>query len=76
MTKKAQKTKLERPLYDYLNGNKEVLSRDGKTYNVVLLPNFSERSFITMGDLGFLTGQALLDYLEIKEREFNGKNRG
>jgi hypothetical protein len=76
MTKKAQKTKLERPLYDYLNGNKEVLSRDGKTHNVVLLPNFSERSFITMGDLGLLTGQALLDYLKIKEEEFNGKNRG
>lgn len=73
MTKKIPRSKSTHALYDYLNGNKSILSRDGKTHNVVLLPNFSEKSFITMGDLGFLTGEALLDYL--KEKELNGKDR-
>lgn len=66
MPKKIIEKKSDHFLYDYLNGDKSILSRDGKKANVVLIPNFSEKSFITMGDLGFLCGNAKEDYEKIK----------
>lgn len=66
MPKKIVEKKADHFLYDYLNGDKSILTRDGKKPNVVILPHFSEGSFMHMGDTGFLTGEALKDYLDMK----------
>lgn len=62
-------------LYDYFKGDKCRLSHDGKKVHVVIIPNFSDSSFVEMGDKGFLIGDALKDYIAIKERNDTNTRR-
>lgn len=67
MKKKKEKQKTNKPvLYDYWKGDKEKLTRDGKKVDIVLLPNLSKNTLTEMGDLGYLTGQAYIDYIKAK----------
>lgn len=53
--------------YDYLYPNKkDILTRDGKKPDIILIPGLSDNTLIEIGNLGFLKGQAYLDYLERK----------
>jgi soluble lytic murein transglycosylase-like protein len=49
-------------LYDYLKGNKKVLSHDGKTPSIVIIENINDDVFEELGRRNMLTGKALEDY--------------
>lgn len=51
--------------YDYLNGNKRILTI-AKNPDVLLIPGFNyPQTFIEMGDKGYLKGEALKDYIKL-----------
>lgn len=52
--------------YDYLNNNKRILTI-AKNPDVILIPGFNyPQTFIEMGEKGYLKGNALKDYLNLK----------
>ena len=78
--KKTTQTSLlpkEKTLYDYFGpapfplDNKIciVLSFTGKKSEVTLFPPTVLEDFIKMGDQGFLTGKAFIDYTHLKNKE-------
>jgi len=68
----------ERTLYDYFEKPSEKMDSISLTYteeksDVVLLPPDALKTFLEMGDKGFLKGKAFIDYTNLKEGRKSGK---
>lgn len=75
MARKKQTTFIEESKqgYDYFDGKKDGLSRDGsKIMDIYLLPSFRKDTLGTLYRLGLLKGQVLIDW----EKEINDANKG
>lgn len=55
--------------YDYLGENKRVLTHDGKTPSILLIPNFNGNLFQELGEANALKGKALKDYLLLRNSQ-------
>lgn len=66
---KKKKEDIGMTRYDYLNGNKKALSRDGRKADIVCIGGFSGKVLLSLGKKRFLRGDALKDYHKMQGKK-------